>query len=189
MVKITAKLAILYRAIEFLISRRDQPDIDCDLLCSAQTIVGHSVENAQQLHLQLGLELSDFVQKQRAFVRQLEEAGLSSIGAAECAFLVSEELAFNKVLRKGAAVHVDPWQIAAKRMMMHCARNEFFARSGLTNDQHGRIVMRNPFDHLKQSSHGFAAKYRLNSRQLQNHGFGIGCDDTPLLRAECRPAE
>jgi hypothetical protein len=122
-------------------------------------------------------------------VGQLEEARLSAFGAAECAFFITKEFTFYKVLWKSAAVDVNPRQIAAQGMMVDCTRDQLFSGSGLANDQHGRIVACDPFDHLKQASHGFAAENSLDSRQLQNHGFGIGCDDTPLLRAECRSAE
>jgi hypothetical protein len=73
--------------------------------------------------------------------------------------------------------------------MMDRARDELFSGARLADDQHRGIVVRDPLDHLKQSSHGIAAEDCLHSGQFQDHGFAIHGFQTALLRAECRPAE
>jgi hypothetical protein len=48
-------------------------------------------------------------------------------------------------------------------MMMNRAGNEFFSATSFPDDEHCGVVMGDPFHHLQQSLHGFAAKNGLNA--------------------------
>ena len=49
--------------------------IHADLFASAQAVIWHAVQHAQQLHLNLQVEIADFIQEKRAFVGHFKESG------------------------------------------------------------------------------------------------------------------
>jgi hypothetical protein len=61
-------------------------------------------------------------------------------------------------------------------MVVHGARNEFFACACLADYEHSSIVVCDPFYHLQQPLHGLAAEDCLDAGQLQNHGFALHWD-------------
>ncbi len=80
---------------------------------ATQPVERLAIEHAQQFHLGLQLQFADFVEEQRALVGHFEQARLGSVGAAERAFFVSEQFAFDQVLGERSAVDVDPGTAAA----------------------------------------------------------------------------
>ncbi len=74
-------------------------------------------------------------------LRQVELAELLAIGAGECAGLVAEQLAFQQLVRDGRAVHFHERLVAAPRLPVNHARDNFLAGAALAADQHrGRGV-------------------------------------------------
>ena len=57
-------------------------------------------QHPQQLGLQHQRDFADFVQEQRAFVGQLEDAAFLRAGVGEGALFVAEQLAFEQRLRE-----------------------------------------------------------------------------------------
>src|SRR5438270_7163072 len=86
------------RSFKILVGCRHDPHIHFDLAMSTQSIERLPVKHTQQLHLSLQLEFANFVQEERAFVSQLEQSRLRTVGAAEGAFFISEQFAFDQVL-------------------------------------------------------------------------------------------
>ena len=68
----------------------DQAHIHFDGARAAQPFELVLLQDAQQLGLQLQRNVADFVEKQRAFMGQLEAADLLRDGAGERALLVAE---------------------------------------------------------------------------------------------------
>jgi hypothetical protein len=124
-------------------------------------IASHSLklallEHAQERDLRLHREIADFIKEKCPAVSGFKPPHTSLQGAREGAFLVSEKLRGNQRLRDGGAVHPDEGSRCTFRSPMECARNQFFTRSGLAEDENGRIRRRN-FCHLLQHlAHGFA---------------------------------
>jgi len=54
-------------------------------------------KHAQQLGLRGNRHLTDLIQQQRTFFRQLKASGAPLHGAGESAFFVAKDLAFNQV--------------------------------------------------------------------------------------------
>ena len=65
------------------------------------------LEHLQQLRLHLQIHVADLVEKQRASVRDLEEALLRRDRAGERAALVAEQLRLEQLLRQPGAVQID----------------------------------------------------------------------------------
>ena len=92
--------------------------------------------------------LADFVEKQRALVRQFQPADLARDGSGECALLVAEEFALEQAGGNRGAVQLDKGALAARAEAMNGARQQFLAGSGLALDEHGGVGGRNGLDLL-----------------------------------------
>src|SRR5690606_18095846 len=91
-VEVLPELSFLDGLLHVLVRRRDEADVDVDLLLATQPPEGALLERAQELDLDVGLHLRDLVEEEGAPVGQLEAAGLLVQGAREGALLVAEEL-------------------------------------------------------------------------------------------------
>src|SRR6266498_870599 len=105
-----------------------------------------TARNAQQLRLQLKRDVADFIQKQRAFVRQRESPDALRDRAGERALLVTEQFAFEQPRRYGRAIDFDQRAFVAPAQGMDRAGDQFLARARLTADQNGGIGWRHSFD-------------------------------------------
>ena len=74
--------------------------------------ISRSWMRAQQLGLQAGVHLADFVEQQGAAVGLLELADAAGDGAGEGALLVAEQFGFQQVLGDGGAVDGDERLVA-----------------------------------------------------------------------------
>src|SRR5690348_1878031 len=92
---------------EILVGGGDHADVDGDRLLAPDSLDDSRLEHAEQLGLRFAAEVSDFVQKERAPVRQLEAAQTAVGGAGERATLVAEHLRFHQVFWKGRTVDGD----------------------------------------------------------------------------------
>src|SRR4051794_10725507 len=88
--KIFSKSSFFYRRIKILVSGCDHTYVNYNLAMAAQPIIGRPVKHAQKLDLNLCLQFADLVEKNRAFVGELKQTGLRSVGAAEGSFFIAE---------------------------------------------------------------------------------------------------
>src|ERR1700722_754463 len=163
MEKILAEAAIAHGAFEILVGGGDDAYVDFYLAMSAETVEGLTVEHAQQLDLRLQLQFADFVEEQRAAVREFEQAGLGRVGAAEGSFFVSEEFALHQIFRKRGAVDVNPGAAAAMRRLVDAAGDQFLAGSGFAGNQNGFRVACDAIDHRHELVHYGAGEDELNA--------------------------
>jgi hypothetical protein len=99
-------------------------------------------------------QLADLVEKERSAVGALKPTLPRLIGASEAPFLVTEELRVDQFGRDGAAVDANEGPRGPRAAMMQRSRDQFFARSGFSQNQHGHIRLRhkrNPVHHLTQT--------------------------------------
>src|SRR5262249_26279372 len=106
MIEVATKPATGYKFFQVLVGGCHNAHIDTDFLAAAQTVVRNTIQHAQQLYLNLQIQVTDLIKKERAFVCQFEEAWLHGVSTAESAFLVAKQFAFNEVFWNGSAVHV-----------------------------------------------------------------------------------
>ena len=89
-VEILAERAFFERGAQVAVGGGDQADIHFERFRAAEPLEFALLQDAQQLHLDGGRHVADFVEEQRAFVGQLEFSGLARSGAGEGALLVAE---------------------------------------------------------------------------------------------------
>ncbi len=73
--QIAAEAAVMYGLLQIQVGGGDDANVYVNLTTAAQAVVGDPVKDAQQLHLNFGVEFSDFVEEQSAVIGHLEEAG------------------------------------------------------------------------------------------------------------------
>jgi hypothetical protein len=95
------------------------------------------LEDPQQLRLRLQRQLTDFVQKDRPAVGELETPGLRGAGIREGALLPAEQLALDERGRQGRAIHADERRSATAAGVMQQAGGDALARAGLAEQEHG----------------------------------------------------
>jgi hypothetical protein len=94
------------------------------------------LEHAQQLGLQVGADLADLVEQQRAAVGELEAAFALLVRAGEGAAFVAEQLALEQRFRQRGAVHADERACGARGLGVDHLRDAFLADAALAGDQH-----------------------------------------------------
>src|SRR5690606_10224554 len=71
----------------------------------------------------------------------------------ECAAFVTEQLAFDQILRNGGAVDRDKRLRGTRAVLMNAARDELLAGSAFPRDKHGDIAERDLADRLENLLH------------------------------------
>src|SRR5450432_122889 len=95
-IKVLAEHTFFIRCLQITVGGGDHADVNLKLLVAAHRPYFFFLQHAQKFSLQFHGELANFVEENGATVSGLKEPVLGAIGAGECAFFVSEELAFNQ---------------------------------------------------------------------------------------------
>src|SRR5215470_14010195 len=106
-IEIRAKLSITHGLLEIAVCGRDDAHVDLQRVTSSDAFKLTFFQHAQQLGLQIEWELSDFIEKDRSVVGDLEASHAARVSTGEGAFLMAEELAFNQRTRQSGAVYFD----------------------------------------------------------------------------------
>src|SRR4029079_19337842 len=114
-------------------------DVDLDGLRAADTIELLLLERTQDFRLKPYRQIANFIEEQRAAMRELEAARLAGVRAGERAFLVSEELGFEQRLWNRRAVDRDERPVRAPAERVQRARDQFLACAALAEQQHRRV--------------------------------------------------
>src|SRR5205085_1175000 len=101
------------------------------------------LENTEELRLELGRELTDFVEKHRSAVRGFERAFAIAIGSRERATHVTEELALDERRRNRSAVDDDERAIGARSALDELRRDELFAGPAFAGDENVDVARSN----------------------------------------------
>src|SRR4051812_40643347 len=86
--------------------------------------------------------MSHLIEKERAAVRELEQARLRDRRAGEGAFLVAKKLTLEQLLRNRRAVDVDEGRTSARAVVVDRACDELLAGSCLSSQEHSDSRMR-----------------------------------------------
>jgi hypothetical protein len=101
--------------------------------------------------------ITDFIEEEGSTVGSLEGAtlfgGLIEASGA-CTVTVAEELGLNEVFGNGGAVEFDEHAVAALRLRVHGAGDEFFASARLAEDEDAAVGGGHEFDLLAQGFDG-----------------------------------
>ena len=99
---------------EIFVRRGDEPQIDAQVFATAEPGEGALLDEAQQLRLDGGRDVGDFIEEKRAAVGAFEVAGARGQRAGEGAFFVAEEFALEQLLGQRAAVERDERAVAPR---------------------------------------------------------------------------
>src|SRR6266478_1188209 len=138
-VQIFAEFIVSDHLPQVLVGRRDDANIDPRGTRASYGLELALLEHTEQLGLKLQRQVSDFIEKQRATIRQCKPADVRSEGASESSPFMSEQLAFEKTCRHSRAVHLDHIPAAARAELVNRSRDDLLAGPGLAGDQDGSV--------------------------------------------------
>ena len=143
MIQVRAEPTFFHSLRQVGVSGRNDAGGRLNLPCPTQPVIRLAVEHAKKLGLHARIQFADLVQKQRPAGRCFKQALLDSVGSAEGALFVAEQLAFNQVFRESGAVHVYERPVFSRRIVVDGARHQLFAHAALSLDQNRGIGSRN----------------------------------------------
>jgi hypothetical protein len=114
------------------VRRRDEPNVDRDVVFAAHAADAAALERAEQGRLKLGRKLADLVEEHRSPVGPLESSDVLALGPGECSAFVTEQLAREQRRGDGAAVHGDEGLGGAGAGVVDRPRQQLFSGSRLT---------------------------------------------------------
>ena len=115
MVEIDPEASLGELLIQWLVGGGDQPEFARLFLRTSQGAIAATLQNAQQFGLHGQWHITYFIQKQGSAVSLSQQAGLWCRCSRKSAFLKTEELAFEEILRNGGAVDGDEGRVLAWR--------------------------------------------------------------------------
>ena len=174
--------------VEPAVGGRDDARVDAARHVLADPADFAFLQHAQQLGLRARRELADLVEKQRAAVRFLEQAGALAHRAGERAARVAEELRFEQVVgERGAVDRAEP-AVAPRPETMDRARDELLAAAALPFDQDGKRRARGAQDRLSKRTNRCAVANDV-IRVLDGWRAGGGAiQDRPHVGRHCQGA-
>ena len=155
-VQVAAELALGDVFFQIAIGGGDDADVDLDRLGAADALERMPFEHAEELGLNRGAHLADFVEHERALVGLLELADLALGGAGEGALLVAEQLALQQRLGERRAVEADERPLLARAGEVDGAGDQLLADAALAADEHRGPARRRAGDLLRDAVHHFA---------------------------------
>ena len=182
-VEVLAEAAFADQADQIPVGRRDQPEVDLDLVLAADRIDLAVLQGAQQLHLGVERQLADLVEEQRAAIGFEEFADALLDGAGEGAFLVAEQDALDQILRDGAAIDGDEGLGSAGAFALDGARDQLLADARFAFDQHRDGGVGGPVAELDHALHGIAAGDQVVEAKLAAGG-GLHADQLAVQRLD-----
>ena len=113
-IEIAAEFFVGNHLCEVAIGGGNQTHVHRDGARAAEALDLALLQRAQELGLEVEREFANFIEKERAFVGELDAADLAGDGAGECALLMAEEFALKKAGGNGGAVELDKGALAAR---------------------------------------------------------------------------
>jgi len=115
----------------------------------------------QELDLEIGREVADLVEEDRAAVGPLEAAELPFDGAGEGPLLMTKELAFEQRFRQGRTVDLHERLAGPQTVVVNRVGDQVLAGAGLTADQHGRVAVGDLLDQPVDLPHRVALAHHI----------------------------
>ncbi len=122
-IQILAKRSLFERRAQIAIRRGDQPHIHFQRARSAEPFEFALLQHAQQFHLRRAGHVADFVEEQRALIREFEFSGLVRRRSGERAFFVSEKFALQQIFWNRGAIDFDKGPGRAPRSLVNYTRD------------------------------------------------------------------
>ena len=128
-VEVVAKSAVGHHRPEVAVCRRNYADVNADLVSTTDPPDLSFLQGTQELCLHGNVKLGNFVEKERAPVRDLEKALLLGVGAGELTLLMSEEFRLEQIFVYGSTVYRLKHLLGSRRLIVGGPRNQFLSGS------------------------------------------------------------
>src|ERR1700722_6628773 len=149
--EIGPELLLAHHSFQMAVCRGNQTRIGPKCARASQPLELPLLQHAKEFGLQFERNFSNFVQENRAPVSHFEAANALRDRSRKCAFLVSEQLAFQQARRYGRAVELHEGLRSPRTQIMNAARDKFFSRACFSVNQDRRVRWRYSF-HLFEDS-------------------------------------
>src|SRR5262249_35573625 len=136
-VQVFAKRSFFQRRAQIAVGGSNQAHVNFQGPRATQAFEFSLLQDAQKLDLDRRGHIANFVQEERAFVRQLELARLGGHGAGKSASFKTKQLTLEEIVGDGGAVDLDERAGGAPGILMNGAGDQVFAHTALPADQHG----------------------------------------------------
>ena len=155
--EVFAELSLPHALSEVAVRRRDDADIGVGTeIVGADGLNFAALEKSQQERLHPQAHVADFVEKERAPIRQLELARLVAVGAGEAAADMAEQLRFEQTFGQAGAVQRDKRTFGALRQVVNLTGDEILADPALAGDEYLGVALGGTGGTEKQRPHGLA---------------------------------
>ena len=152
--QVGAEAAGRHLLLQRLVGGADQAETGRALHRAAQPHETAFLQHAQQADLELGAQVGDLVEQDRAVVGLLEVAGRGLDGAGESALLEAEQRRLGQRLRQCAAVECLHRSARAGAQGMEQLGDDLLAGAAFAFDQHCRVQRRGLAQLRQQPLHG-----------------------------------
>jgi hypothetical protein len=138
---------------QIAIGRRQHPHVD-----RPRPVLAHAphlalLQDAQQLYLHRRRHVANFIEKQRAAIGRLEQAGAILRRARERAAGVSEELGLQQRFGHSSAVDREERPGRSRRFIVDEPRQALLAGPAFARDEDRRVDLRDPPGQIERSKH------------------------------------
>ncbi len=152
-IQIFAKAALLHLPIEDAVRRGDDANVDRNRIAPADPIHFAFLQDAQEFRLKRQVHFADLVQEQGARMRHLELSDFADNGAGKRAPLMAEEFALQQSIGERGTVHRNEGPMGPRAPEMDEPRQQLFACTAFTVNEHGGLAGGHAFDRAQQSHH------------------------------------
>src|SRR5687767_8624188 len=124
-------------------------------------------DHSQHLRLRFEMHITNLVEKECTCVCLLELTNALCLCTGERAFLVTEQLRFDQILRDGCTIYFDEWAIHTLGVTVDRTSDELFARAVLASDENTGLSRCYTLDDRANIAHCLgSSKHRLFATKL-----------------------
>lgn len=138
-VEILAELSGNQHLFEVSVGRCDHPGVGVLGVVGSQGVILSFLENSQQLHLDCGGYVSQFIQEDGASIGLCESPLLIPLGAGKRPPFVSEQLGFQQCFGERSAIHRDEGTAFSRAEIVNRSGSELFSRAAFPAKQHRAV--------------------------------------------------
>src|SRR5690606_7627508 len=134
-IQVLAKRPLLDLMFEIAVGCRDDADVRLDRLYTSDPRQLGLLQDPEESHLHVQLELPNLVEKQRSAIGELEAPGTAAVCPGKCTLFVPEQLRFDEAGRDRPAVDGDERSASTRRQAVDRAGHELFSRPAFSRDE------------------------------------------------------
>ena len=155
-------MIVTHQLLQIFVAGRYYTYINVDNPISADPDNLLLLKHAQQPCLQGQIHLTDFIQKQRAFVCQFKIPHFSALfSPGESALIIPKQFTFQEIFRDGGTVYRYKRVIFPVGTVMDRLGEQLLSRTALAIYQQGRIRTRHLSGSLLQSDDAFTSSHNI----------------------------